>query len=129
MKALVISPVPEVREHLRVALRSAEHRTGERWEYLEASDGLEGLRIAWRELPDVVVADQIASGAGGFALAKDLRGQQQPFPGAIVIVLARPHDAWLARWAGADAWLTRPVDPFTLDETVTSLIERRAVTT
>jgi CheY-like chemotaxis protein len=129
VKALVISPAPEHREQLRVALGSAERRTGETWEYLEARDGIEGLRVAWRELPDVVVTDQIASGAGGFAVAKDLRGQQQPFPGVIVIVLARPQDAWLARWAGADAWLTRPVDPFTLDETVTSLIERRAVTT
>lgn len=129
MKALVISPVPELREQFRVALRSAERRTEERWEYLEARNGIEGLRLAWRELPDVVVADQIASGAGAFAVAKDLRGQDQPFPGVIVIALARPHDAWLARWAGADAWLTRPVDPFTLADTVTSLIERRTVTT
>lgn len=129
MKALVISPIPELREQLRVTLGRVERGTGERWEYLEASNGIEGIRLAWRELPDVVVADQIASGAGAFAVAKDLRGRLQPFPGVIVIVLARPHDAWLARWAGADAWVTRPVDPFALADEVASLIERRTVTT
>lgn len=129
VKALVISPVPELREQARVAIRSAERRTGERWEYLEAENGIEGIRIAWRELPDVVVADEIASGAGAFAVAKDLRGQPQPFPGVIVIMLARAQDAWLARWSGADAWLLRPVDPFALADTVTSLIEGRRVTT
>ncbi|HEX2031524.1 MAG TPA: hypothetical protein VHL78_09005 [Actinomycetota bacterium] len=127
MKALVISADPELRRLLVVALRSAERRTGEPWEYLEASNGLRGLRVAWRERPDVVVADEIASGAGAFAVARDLRGAAEPFPGGVVIVLARREDEWLARWSGADAWLTRPVDPFALADTVVDLIGRRAV--
>lgn len=125
VKALVISPDEDVREHLRVALQSAERRTKGRWEYLEASDGLAGLRVAWREMPDVVVADEIASRAGAFAVAKDLRGAAEPFPGAIVIVLARPEDAWLARWSGADAWIQRPIDPFALADAVVEAVERR----
>jgi DNA-binding response OmpR family regulator len=125
VKALVISPDEDVREHLRVALQSAERRIGGRWEYLEASDGLAGLRVAWRELPDVVVADEIASRAGAFAVARDLRGAVEPFPGAIVIVLARPEDAWLARWSGADAWIQRPIDPFALADAVVEAVERR----
>jgi DNA-binding response OmpR family regulator len=129
VKALVISADGDLRDHLRVALRSAERRTGEHWEYLEAGNGIEGIRVAWRELPDVVVADEIASGAGAFAVAKDLRGQTDPFPGAIVIALARAQDAWLAKWSGADAWLTRPVDPFALADTVTALVSERKVAT
>jgi DNA-binding response OmpR family regulator len=126
MKALVISADPTLRELLRVALRSAERRTGGTWEYLEASNGVRGIRVAWRERPDVVVADEIASGAGAFAVAKDLRGATEPFPGAVIIVLARGLDDWLARWSGADAWLTRPVDPFLLSDTVVRLVEERA---
>ena len=118
MKALVISPDPELRDQLKVALRSAERRMGKPWEYLEARDGVSGLAIAWRERPDVVVADEIASRAGAFAVARDLRGALEPYAGAIVIVLARPQDAWLARWSGADAWLDRPVDPFALADAV-----------
>jgi DNA-binding response OmpR family regulator len=125
VKALVISPDEDVRNHLRVALQSAERRTEGTWQYFEASDGLAGLRVAWRELPDVVVADEIASRAGGFAVAKDLRGAAEPFPGAIVIVLARHEDAWLARWSGADAWIERPIDPFALADVVVEAVERR----
>ncbi len=127
VKALVISADPDVRRQLRVALGSAEQRMGEPWEHLEAANGIEGIALAWRELPEVVVADEIASGAGSFAVAKDLRGQDRPYPGSIVIVLAREQDAWLARWSGADAWLSRPLDPFALADTVVSLVENRSV--
>jgi DNA-binding response OmpR family regulator len=122
VKALLISADPELRRILGVALGSARRRTRDGWEFLEADNGLEGLRLAWRELPDVVVADEIASGAGAFAVAKDLRGAERPFPGAIVIILARPVDAWLAKWSGADAWFPRPVDPFAFSEKVVELV-------
>jgi DNA-binding response OmpR family regulator len=82
--------------------------------------------MAWRKAPDVVVADEIASGAGAFAVAKDLRGAAEPFPGAIVLILARRQDTWLARWSGADAWLVKPVDPFRLADIVVEQVEPHA---
>jgi DNA-binding response OmpR family regulator len=126
VRALLISPDPALREQLRVAVSSVERRTGEPWEYLEAPNGIVGLKIAWRTMPDVVVADEIASGAGAFAVAKDLRGAAEPFPGAIVLILARRQDTWLAKWSGADAWLVKPVDPFRLADIVADQIQRRA---
>jgi DNA-binding response OmpR family regulator len=91
----------------------------------EAVDGREGLRVAWRELPDLVVADEIASGAGAFAVARDLKGAAEPFPGAVILILARAQDEWLARWSGADAWLTKPVDPFALADAAGGLVDRK----
>ncbi|HEV8572507.1 MAG TPA: hypothetical protein VGR49_05610 [Actinomycetota bacterium] len=125
MKALLISPDPKVREILRVALGALEGGAGGPWRYLEAADGLEGIRVAWRERPEVVVADEIASRAGAFAVVKDLKGAIEPFPGVVVVVLARREDEWLAKWSGADAWFVKPVDPFALADTVDSLLERR----
>jgi DNA-binding response OmpR family regulator len=122
VKALIISPDPELRRLLQVAVRTVERKTGQRWEYLEASNGLYALKIAWRDRPDLVVADEIASGAGAFAVAKDLRGAPEPFDGAVVLILARPQDAWLARWSGADAWVTKPVDAFELADRVMELV-------
>lgn len=124
MKALLISADPELRSLLGVALGSARRATREGWDFLEAANGLDGIRLAWRELPDVVVADEIASGAGAFAVAKDLRGAERPFPGAIIVILARPQDAWLAKWSGADAWFPRPLDPFALSDAVVELTGR-----
>jgi DNA-binding response OmpR family regulator len=127
VKALLISPDPALREQLKVAVGSVERKTGEPLEFLEAPNGIVGLKLAWRTEPDVVVADEIASGAGAFAVAKDLRGAAQPFPGAIVLILARRQDSWLARWSGADAWLVKPVDPFLLADIVVEQVERRAL--
>ncbi|MGH2674573.1 MAG: hypothetical protein ACRDKA_13090 [Actinomycetota bacterium] len=126
MKALVISPDPDLRRQLRTAIGGLQRRTGEPWSFLEAENGLEGLRTAWRELPELVVADEIASGAGAFAVAKDLTGAAEPFPGAVVVVLARAQDEWLAKWSGADAWFVKPVDPFALADTAAELVERGA---
>lgn len=127
VRALVISADPALRRQLAVTIRGAERRTGEPWELLEAVNGIEGIKLAWRALPDVVVADEIASGAGAFAVAKDLRGSFRPFPGAVVLILDRAQDEWLARWSGADAWMTKPIDPFALSDTVMELVERRTV--
>lgn len=118
MKVLLVSPDPASRELLRLALGQMRRRPPVR--FLEASDGERGLRIALVERPEVVVADEIASRAGAFSLAKDLRAQG--YPGAIVILLERRQDAWLARWSGADAWFVRPVDPFELADRVLELI-------
>jgi DNA-binding response OmpR family regulator len=123
VKVLLVSPDAEARDLLRISVGSIERRLGETVSFLEAQDGEQGARIGLRERPDAVVADEIASRAGAFSLARDLRGAVEPYRGPIVIVLERKHDAWLARWSGADAWLVRPVDPFELADRLVELIE------
>lgn len=126
MKVLLVSPEPESRELMRLAVASIERRVGGELEFVEAADGEQGLRIAFRERPDAVVADEFASRMGAFALAKDLRGAEEPYPGAIVIVLERRQDAWLAKWSGADAWFVKPVDPFELADRLLELVSTKA---
>ena len=99
MKVLLISADPTVRETIGLAVRGVSRRLSEPFELLEARDGVQGIAVAWRELPDLVVADEICSRAGAFAVARDLKGSDPVFPGAVVILLDRPHDAWLARWS------------------------------
>jgi DNA-binding response OmpR family regulator len=123
VKVLLVSPDAESRDLLRISVGSIERRLGEAVSFLEAEEGERGARIGLRERPDAVVADEIASRAGAFSLARDLRGAVEPYRGPIVIVLERKHDAWLARWSGADAWLVRPVDPFELADRLVELIQ------
>jgi DNA-binding response OmpR family regulator len=122
VKVLLVSADPESRELMALAVAGIERRLGASLEFLEATNGERGLRVAFRERPDAVVADEIASRAGAFSLAKDLRGASEPYPGAIVILLDRRQDAWLARWSGADAWFVRPVDPFELADRLLELL-------
>jgi len=122
VRVLLVSPDPAARDLMRVAVGSIERRLGEPLAFLDADDGEQGARIGLRERPDAVVADEIASRAGAFSLAKDLRGAVDPYLGPIVILLERRHDEWLARWSGADAWFVKPVDPFALADTLVELI-------
>jgi len=122
MQVLLVSPDPESRELMSLAVRSLERRLGTPLRFSEAPDGDAGARRALRERPSVVVAEEIASRAGAFAMARTLRGDPDPFGGAIVILLERRQDAWLARWAGADAWFVKPVDPFELADRLAELV-------
>ncbi|HEY1331447.1 MAG TPA: hypothetical protein VGH10_08240 [Actinomycetota bacterium] len=124
MKVLLVSADPALRAHMAVAMRGARRALGgnEPFTALEAADGAAGIAIAWRERPDIVVADEITSRAGAFALTRELKGARVPFAGRIVILLDRPQDEWLASWAGADAWFVKPVDPFALGDTVASMM-------
>ena len=120
MKVLVVSGDADVLEQMEVAARSLRRRLGPRepLQILEAPDGVRGARLAWRERPAVVLADEITSRAGAFALAKELKGAEPPFTGRIVILLERSQDEWLAEWAGADGWAVKPLDPFELADLV-----------
>jgi DNA-binding response OmpR family regulator len=123
---LLVSPDPRSRELMALAVRSIERALGAELRFRAAANGELGIRAALRDRPQVVVADEIASRAGAFALAKELReASADPYAGVIVILLERKHDAWLARWSGADAWFVKPVDPFALAERVLELVTQK----
>jgi DNA-binding response OmpR family regulator len=122
---LLVSPDPASRELMALAVRSIERRVGSPLRFRAAKNGELGIRAALRDRPEIVVADEIASRAGAFALAKALRDDTVPFTGVIVILLERKHDMWLARWSGADAWFVRPVDPFELADRVLELVTEK----
>jgi DNA-binding response OmpR family regulator len=122
---LLVSPDPASRELMALAVRSIERRVGSPLRFRAAKNGELGIRAALRDRPEIVVADEIASRAGAFALAKALRDDTVPFTGVIVILLERKHDTWLARWSGADAWFVRPVDPFELADRVLELVTEK----
>ena len=129
VKILLISSDPKVRDAMAVIMHSVKRYTGEEPEFVEARDGVRGAALAWRHLPEVVVADEITSRAGAFAVARELKTADPPFPGRVIIFLDRRQDEWLARWSGADAWFVKPVNPFEIADTVARLVgdEREAV--
>jgi DNA-binding response OmpR family regulator len=122
VKILVVSGDPAIREMVAITVRSLRRTGGEPVELLQAADGVVGSKAALRERPRAVILDEIMSRAGAFSVAQDLRGAQPPSRAAIVILLERRQDEWLARWSGADAWFVKPVDPFALSDTLSGLL-------
>lgn len=120
-----MSPDPRSRELMALAVRSIERHLGEELRFRAAANGELGTRAALRDRPQIVVADELASRAGAFSLAKTLRDDPDPFAGVILILLERKHDAWLAGWSGADAWFVKPADPFEVADRLLELLEDR----
>lgn len=127
MEVLLVSPDPATRDLMALAVRSIERRIGSELRFRAAADGDLGLRAALRDRPDVIVADELASRAGAFSLARSLRDDADPFTGVILVMLERRHDAWLARWSGADAWFVKPADPFEVADRLLELVEERGL--
>lgn len=119
---------PQVRTQMEVTARALRRRMdpADQLDVFEAADGDRGARIAWRERPDVVLADEITSRAGAFALTKELKGADPPFAGRVIILLDRSQDAWLADWSGADGWVVKPADPFVLADLVAAPVAKEA---
>ncbi len=122
---LLVSPDPRSREIMALAVRSIERRLGSELRFRAAANGELGIRAALRDRPEIVVADEIASRAGAFALTKALRDDNDPYGGVVLILLERRQDAWLARWSGADAWFVKPADPFEVADRLLELVTQK----
>ena len=122
---LLVSPDERTRDLIALSVRSIERRLSSPLRFRAARNGELGARAALRERPDVIVADEIASREGAFSLARSLRDDAEPYTGVIVILLERVHDAWLAKWSGADAWFVKPVDPFELADRLLELVTEK----
>jgi CheY-like chemotaxis protein len=123
IKVLLVASGERERERLRLALERLEV-TGEEVRFLETGDGNDALVLAERERPDLVVIEVGVTPYGAFGIARDVKAS----PGTacpVIVVLERPQDDWLARWSGADALVSRPVDPFALAQVARRLVEER----
>lgn len=113
MRALLVSGNPGARAWMRGALGSG-------WEFGEVADGRAALRAETDVGYDVVIADETTEPFGAFGLTRELKILSEP--PAVIVLLQRPNDTWLATWSGADRWLVQPVDPFALADAAVSLV-------
>jgi len=96
-------------------------------EVILARNGAEGLDLARRMLPDLVVTDYMMPEMDGLSLLRALRSESRTRDVPIVMLTAkqRVEDQLEASESGADAYLTKPFSPRVLRATVDRLLERR----
>ena len=75
---------------------------------------------------DLFILDGEAAPEGGMGVARQLKDEVFNCP-PVLLIVARKEDGWLAAWSRAEASVTHPVDPFTLADTVASLIRNHSV--
>ena len=92
---------------------------------LEASEGEEGIRLAKAHKPEVIVCDLLMPRCNGFHVCRTLRRDEFMRGTRIIVVSGRSYetDRQAAFSAGADEYLTKPVDPNALMEVINRLTE------
>jgi signal transduction histidine kinase/ligand-binding sensor domain-containing protein/CheY-like chemotaxis protein/AraC-like DNA-binding protein len=117
---LVVEDNPELRAFIRMHLQG-------RFRVVEAADGLQGLELARRLLPDLVLSDVMMPGLDGYALCRALK--EDPETDFIPVILLTARAATEDRLAGlrdaADAYLTKPFQVEELTTQIDNLIALR----
>ena len=101
------------------------HKAG--YSVLTAEDGVEGLTLARRERPDLVISDVSMPRMNGLEFCREIRGDSELRTVPILLVSARQKDtesAVAGLRAGADDYLEIPFDSARLVAKVSRLLER-----
>jgi two-component system cell cycle response regulator len=104
--------------------------TAEYFEVLTAMNGPDALAICEQGLCDIVLSDVMMPGMDGFELCRRLKGSAATsyLPIVLVTALDQPADRVRGLDAGADDFLTKPVDDTALLARVRSLVRLKSVT-
>ena len=110
MKVLVADDDPG---SLMVA-RAAVERSGH--DCLAAADGDQAWALYLEHQPDVVVTDRVMPGMDGLALCRAIREREEDLYTYVVLLTSQGsrEDILAGLKAGADDYVTKPLDPFVL---------------
>jgi DNA-binding response OmpR family regulator len=124
-KILIVDDDPETINFLRLVLG----RQG--YQLLEAVNGMQALKTAHSERPDLIVLDVMLPGMDGFEVARSLRNHPDTMTIPILMFTAKTQvdDKITGYESGVDIYLTKPVHPVELQANIKALIQQRKTVT
>lgn len=119
-QVLVVEDNPDMREFIAFELQG-EYRV------LKAANGIEGVRVAVEQLPDVIVSDVMMPEMDGYQLCREIRKDPRTKHIPIILLTARADMAMKIEGLehGADDYLTKPFNAQELRAKIKSLLEQR----
>jgi two-component system, OmpR family, phosphate regulon response regulator PhoB len=119
-RLLIVEDQPDIRRLVRWSLELEPH------ELHEAANGAEGLALARRVRPDLVLLDVMMPGdLDGLTVCAQIKADADLAGVRVVMLTARAQstDRAAALAAGADAFLAKPFSPLELIETIARLLK------
>lgn len=119
-KLLIIDDSDQIRWFLK-------HVFNKEYHILEARNGEEGVRTAYKEDPDVILCDVMMPVKDGFETCKELKADQRTSQIPIIMLTAKveSEDVITGIESGADDYITKPFEVEILRSKVNSLLKRR----
>jgi len=98
---------------------------GDDYEFLEAYSGEEALNKIQEKKPDLILLDIMMPGMDGYEVAKRLKADKDTQDIVIAMVSAKKedHDILAGIDVGAVSFVTKPFNPYELQEKVEELLE------
>jgi DNA-binding response OmpR family regulator len=93
---------------------------------LEAADGEQGLELARKERPDLVLLDVMMPGIDGWAVARELGSDERTREIPVVFLTARAEaaDRRIGAQLGGVGYVVKPFDPVGIGDFVEEVLER-----
>ena len=103
--------------------------TADGYEVVTAADGEEALAVAHEAKPDLILLDIMMPKVDGIEVCRTLKKQQSPsfVPIILVTAMADAKDIVAGLEAGADEYLTKPVDHAALSARVRSMLRIKSL--
>ena len=119
-KILIVEDEANIRQLVRYNLEK------EGFQVLEAADGLQGLRTAQREKPDLVLLDLMLPGMDGLEVCRTLKGAPGTAALPIIMLTAKAEevDKIIGLELGADDYMTKPFSPRELTARIKAVLRR-----
>jgi len=116
--------IVEDNKELNVVL---QQQLSENYRVMDAYDGLEGLKMAKRYLPDLVITDVMMPGIDGVELCEKIKSDVYTSHIPVIILTALNTNEYRLKGyvTGADDYITKPFNTKILETRVVNLIESR----
>lgn len=124
LKVLVYSSNRNVRADVINALGKRPSADLPSLAYTECATEPALITLVDKESFDLLILDGEAAPAGGMGIARQVKDELFHCP-PVLVLIARPQDAWLATWSRADSVVGLPIEPVATAQAVTKLLSTR----
>ena len=117
---LVIDDSDQIRWFLK-------HVFAKEYQVLEARNGQDGIEVAFREQPDLILCDVMMPVKDGYQTCREIKSDSQLAQVPVVMLTAKveSEDVITGIEAGADDYITKPFDVEILRSKINSLMKKR----